>query len=313
MLYFAASLIALSTIACLGYPLLRRGPSYAPDQMDARTQELGSEKETLIQAIKDLEFDVTSGKLSPEDYAALRSKYETRAVEVLQQLDLQEAALKERERTVIPSPPPAPSPVKAPPALWARPVFATTVIGALVLITTGGGFLLGRVSRDDRAGGMIREAPPERGNETVSILEARLQHDPRDVDALVGLGRIYLQTGQTPKAIEVYKRALEVDGRNVSALSGMGMILAQAGHNEQALTLFDKALSINPQFPMALLFKGRILYEDRRDYAGAIASWERFLTLVPQGEPAEIVRRWIEDARREAHETAGDGMSRKTP
>jgi len=86
----------------------------------------------------------------------------------------------------------------------------------------------------------------------------------------------------------------------VSALSGMAMVLAQAGHSDQALTLFNRVLTINPQVPMALLFKGRILYEDKKDYAAAIASWEQFLRVMPQGGPADVVRGWIEEARREA-------------
>jgi tetratricopeptide (TPR) repeat protein len=93
----------------------------------------------------------------------------------------------------------------------------------------------------------------------------------------------------------------------------MAMILAQAGHSDQALILFDRALAINPQIPMALLFKGRILYEDKRDYDGAIANWEQFLTMMPQGGPAEVVRGWIEEARREARKPEGDGQSTKIP
>jgi cytochrome c-type biogenesis protein CcmH/NrfG len=146
-----------------------------------------------------------------------------------------------------------------------------------------------------------------------AALEARLAQNPRDLEALVGLGRVYLQTGQVSKAIEFYKRALEIDATNVSALSGMAMILAQAGHSDQALKLFDRVLAINPQVPMALLFKGRILYEDKKDYAAAIASWEQFLRLMPQGGPAEVVRGWIEEARREARKLGGDSPPTNVP
>jgi tetratricopeptide (TPR) repeat protein len=116
-----------------------------------------------------------------------------------------------------------------------------------------------------------------------------------------------------PKAIEMYRRALEVDGNNVSALSGMAMILAQAGHSDQALMLFDKALAINPRMPMALLFKGRILYEDKKDYDGAIANWEAFLQMMPQGEQAEIVRGWMEEVRQEARRVTGAEPPSKVP
>jgi regulator of sirC expression with transglutaminase-like and TPR domain len=93
----------------------------------------------------------------------------------------------------------------------------------------------------------------------------------------------------------------------------MAMILAQAGHSDQALTLFDRVLAINPQVPMALLFKGRILYEDKKDYTAAIASWEQFLRMMPQGGSADVVRGWIEEARREARKVEGDDQPTKVP
>lgn len=315
MLLLVAILIILGTLVYLGYPLLIRDRSFAPDRADGRMQleELRFEKEALLQTIKDLEFDLASGKLSPEDHAALRGRYETRAMAVLQELDAREAAVSAAVQKASAASAAEPARESVPHGLWARPVLVTSVIGALVLIAAGGGFLLGRVRPEDRLGEMAPEGRQGSGGAMVADLEARLKQNPRDVNTLVGLGRIYLQTGQMPKAIEMYKRALKVDASNVSALSGMAMILAQAGHSEQALVLFDKALAINPQFPMALLFKGRLLYEEKKDYAGAIASWERFLSMMPQGEPSDVVRGWIEEARREARQGTDDSWGRKTP
>jgi cytochrome c-type biogenesis protein CcmH/NrfG len=313
-----AIVITLGTVAYLGYPIVRRDRSYAPDQRDdlAMVQELRAEKDTLLGAIKDLEFDLASGKLSNEDYSAMRSKYEARAMAILQELDTQEAAQQKPLQTPLPHRHPIPSGAKAAGDRWPRPVFAASVIGLLIAIVGGGGFLLGRVTQDTAVEGMARESASGGtgdGTQMIMALEARLSQNPRDLEALVGLGRIYLQTGQVPKAIEFYKRALEIDGTNVSALSGMAMILAQAGHSDQALMLFDRVLAINPQVPMALLFKGRILYEDKKDYVAAIASWEQFLRLMPQGGPAEVVRGWIEEARREARKLEGDGQPTKIP
>jgi cytochrome c-type biogenesis protein CcmH/NrfG len=315
MFYVVALVIVLGTVMYLGYPVLRRDRSYAPDQADdlAVAYGLRAEKDSLLRTLKDLEFDVASGKLSPEDYDAMRSRYEARAMAVLQELDTLEAAIRQRPQLPAPAQHSAPQAVKTPGAVWSRPVFAVSVIGSLLLIIGGGGFLLGRVTQDTPVDTAARDAGQGDGATVVAVLEARLNQNPRDLEALVGLGRIYLQTGQMPKAIELYKRALEVDGNNVSALSGMAMILAQAGHSDQALTLFDRALAINPQVPMALLFKGRILYEDKKDYDGAIANWEQFLNMIPQGGPAEVVRGWIEEARREARKPDGDGQPTKIP
>jgi cytochrome c-type biogenesis protein CcmH/NrfG len=300
-----AILLTLGTVVYLGYPIFRRDRSYAPGQLDgvALAQELRAEKDALLQGIKDLEFDLASGKLSNEDYSAMRSKQEMRAMAILQELDAQEAGLQQQTAAPAPSRPAIPKPVKGVAQVWSRPVFAASVIGLLLAIVGGGGFLLGRVTQDVSGEGSARETAQGSGADMVAALESRLAQNPRDLEALLGLGRIYLQSGQMPKAIELYKRALEVDSNNVSALSGLAMILTQAGHSDQALMLFDRALAINPQVPMALLFKGRILYEEKKDFAGAIANWEQFLSVMPQGGPAEVVRGWIEEARREARKT----------
>jgi cytochrome c-type biogenesis protein CcmH/NrfG len=229
---------------------------------------------------------------------------------VLQELDVQEAAAQKLARSTTPPQRFTHSAAPTAPHLWSRPVFALSVIGILITIVGGGGFLLGRVTQEQAGDRVAREGVPDapaNDAQMISALETRLSQNPRDLEALVGLGRLYLQMGQMPKAIEFYKRALEVDSNNVSALSGMAMIMAQAGHSDQALSLFDRALAINPQVPMALLFKGRLLYEDKKDYAGAITSWEQFLRVMPQGGPAEVVRGWIEEARREARKIEDDG------
>jgi cytochrome c-type biogenesis protein CcmH/NrfG len=315
MIIVVTILIALGTVAYLGYPVVRRDRSYAPDPLGgaAVAQELRAEKDILLRAIKDLEFDLASGKLSHQDYSAMRSKYEGRAMAVLQELDAHEVALLKRQQPSTLPQQPALSPMKTSSPLWSRPVFAASVIGLLIAIVGGGGFLLGRVTQEVSVEGMAREASQGSGGQMTATMEARLSQNPRDLEALVGLGRIYLQMGQLPKAIELYKRALDIDANNVSALSGMAMILAQAGHSDQALILFDRALAINPQVPMALLFKGRILYEEKKDYAGAIANWEQFLRVMPQGGPADVVRGWIEEARREVRKTEGDGQPTKIP
>jgi cytochrome c-type biogenesis protein CcmH/NrfG len=269
----------------------------------------------LLQAIRELEFDLASGKLSSADYTAMRQTYEARAMGVLQVLDSEEAQLQE-------VPPTAPRPRRSrtspasgpgPSGLWGRPIFVASVIGGLVAIVGIGGFLLGRVTQDEPEATVARENLPNDAAQTAASLEAQLPQNPRDLNTLLALGRIYLQSGQMPKAIEMYRRALEVDGNNVSALSGMAVILAQAGHSDQALMLFDKVLTISPRMPMALLFKGRILYEEKKDYHGAIANWEAFLQVMPQGGQAEVVRGWIENARQEARKLTDDRPAAQVP
>ena len=53
----------------------------------AALQDLQAEKETIYEAIQELEFDFKSGKLSAEDHEALRLRHEAQAAAVLQRID----------------------------------------------------------------------------------------------------------------------------------------------------------------------------------------------------------------------------------
>ena len=87
-----------------------------------------------------------------------------------------------------------------------------------------------------------------------------------------------------PKAIEAFKRVLAADATNPEAHSYMGFILMQAGHGDGALMAFEKALSRAPNLPMALWGKGMVLYQDKKDFAGARGIFERLLVMVPPGD-----------------------------
>ncbi len=92
------------------------------------------------------------------------------------------------------------------------------------------------------------------------------------------------QRQEFPKAIEAFKKVLAADPEHPEAHSYMGFILMQAGHGDGALMAFEKALSRAPNFPMALWGKGMVLYQDKKDFAGAREIFERLLKLVPPGE-----------------------------
>lgn len=73
----------------VGYPLLRTrelDPSTEPASGDA-LHDLKIEKEELYSAIKEMEFDHKTGKLSEEDYIKLREKYKTKAINSLKRMD----------------------------------------------------------------------------------------------------------------------------------------------------------------------------------------------------------------------------------
>lgn len=79
----AMVLIVGVTGGLLVWPLLRRGEA-AVDRGTA-APDRNREKEMALLAIRELEFDYATGKISAEDYGPLRARYEARALEIMTQ------------------------------------------------------------------------------------------------------------------------------------------------------------------------------------------------------------------------------------
>ncbi|MFQ5904889.1 MAG: hypothetical protein ACE5JO_14495 [Candidatus Binatia bacterium] len=84
------SVIGLASAMFVLWPLMRRGVGLKEVPVRSRNggrENLLREKETAIGALKEIEFDYVSGKLSFDDYSRLNSSYENRVVKLLKELD----------------------------------------------------------------------------------------------------------------------------------------------------------------------------------------------------------------------------------
>lgn len=84
--------IALLAALFISAPFfLRRGRAgaeeYFPDPRAEKEKDLGSRKDSLLTAIKDIEFDYGLGKLSQEDFEELHGKYRAEAAGLLKEID----------------------------------------------------------------------------------------------------------------------------------------------------------------------------------------------------------------------------------
>ena len=89
MTVFLGLLLILSVAAAVASPLLAGGSTAMPEEVPAaeQTELFEREKNVALLAIREAEFDLAMGKLSDEDYAALRGVYEERALGALGELD----------------------------------------------------------------------------------------------------------------------------------------------------------------------------------------------------------------------------------
>ena len=87
-------LLAIVAVLIVALPFLRRpGLSAAddrlgePDELERRRLELAEERDRALAALKELEFDHRTGKVSDEDYRALVGPLRRRAAEALRALE----------------------------------------------------------------------------------------------------------------------------------------------------------------------------------------------------------------------------------
>lgn len=252
------------------HELLRRDfelPDLEDDTPHARLLREGAR---LRAELSELAFDYESGKLSQLDYRALTSEVETKGASVVEQL------------RAIPPKSAAPAEVRTP---QSKPDRAPSPPGRFRRwqLVSGGIFLL---SFGVALGVMLTKSTRPRGGENDSMTgDFMTGTTPASGAAAAALaqGKQAFAQQEFPAAIEAFKRVLTADPNNAEAHSYMGFILMQASHGDGALMAFDKALSQAPNLPMALWGKGMVLYQDKKDYAGARQIFERLLTLVPPG------------------------------
>jgi cytochrome c-type biogenesis protein CcmH len=229
--------------------------------------QLLRERGRLRDELNELDFDFQSGKLSASDYAALKRDIENKGGLVMEQLTSLPAQAKAEEKKAKPRQnASAHSGFKR----WQM------ITGGLFLMLFGLtlGVMLTQSIRprqgegDTMTGGFMTGSSPDSGATGAALAE----------------GKQAFERQEFPKAIEAFKKVLAADPSHPEAHGYMGFILMQAGHGDGALLAFEKALSRAPNLPMALWGKGMVLYQDKKDFAGARAIFEKLLAMVPPGD-----------------------------
>jgi hypothetical protein len=97
-------LLALAAVVFVARPFLRE-PAPAsdrllePDELEQRRRELVEDRDRALAALKELEFDHRTGKVSDDDYRALIGPLRRRAAEALRALEPRAEAQHERVGT----------------------------------------------------------------------------------------------------------------------------------------------------------------------------------------------------------------------
>lgn len=114
-------------------------------------------------------------------------------------------------------------------------------------------------------------------------LLAALETDSTNVDARIGLGNVYYDTGNWADAALHYRRALAQDSTRIGALVDLGVCYYNLGQTQDAERLFTQALGRDPHHPIALFNLG--IVAERHDQPDeALQYYHRCLQSGPPDE-----------------------------
>jgi predicted TPR repeat methyltransferase len=113
-----------------------------------------------------------------------------------------------------------------------------------------------------------------------ALLQAVIDADPENADALHFLGVLRAQQGRGDDAIQLIRRALDVSPQYADAWNNLGLLLRAMPHFSAALDAFDKAVEYGPHLTQAHLSRARLLRRSGR-LEEAVVAFKRALELDP--------------------------------
>ena len=242
--------------------------------------------------LRELDADMRAGTLAAEHYEKARTELEARLLE-----DVEGG----RE----------PSGAAQPSRAMAIAVAVLIPVGALAIY-----FAVGTpaalVAGDAAVPGAPHAADMKQLEVAVEKLAARLKDSPEDTEGWIMLARSYKLFSRFGEAAQAYAQAVTRQPRDAQLLADYADVLAMAqGRRLQGEpeAIIARALEVDPRNLKALALAGSAAFE-KKDYAGAVAHWERMLPLVPaDSEEARGVQGSIAEARA----LGGGGITQPPP
>jgi predicted O-linked N-acetylglucosamine transferase (SPINDLY family) len=103
-----------------------------------------------------------------------------------------------------------------------------------------------------------------------------LRGNPRNFEALAGLGLAYLQAGKPDEAQRILGDAARLNGQSPEVFFNRGCALQSLGRDEEALSCFARAIALRPDYIEARNNRGTSLINLGR-HAEALASFDKVL------------------------------------
>lgn len=125
----------------------------------------------------------------------------------------------------------------------------------------------------------------------------RLKPDFAEVHC--NLGAVYNNQGWYDEAINEFKEALRLKPHFSDAMNNLGNAYRGKGWYDQAIEVFKKTLELNPELAIPHLNLALVYLYQKKDNQKALYHFERALEIEPQFPQAKVIRKKIEELKRE--------------
>ncbi len=247
--------------------------------------ELERERDFLLKSLDDLETERAAGNIDDATYTELHDDYTARAAAAIRAL-----------RDGIDARPTPPAVPWRRRGLVVAGIVAFAVLAAVSLAAALGARLPGQTS----SGNAPKAAAPS-GGERKARLQAAADKSPTDPQPRLALARFLEETGDTVGSLKEYDKAVEIAPTDADALANAGRLrFIVAGQvpspdaQQQLITsargLLDRAVQSDPNQADAHYYRGVLLRDGFKEVDGAIAEFQRYLVLAPDGQFATQAR-----------------------
>jgi cytochrome c-type biogenesis protein CcmH len=146
--------------------------------------------------------------------------------------------------------------------------------------------------------GAVAGMTPDKINEMVDRLAAKLKANPSDFPGWARLARAYKVQGRLNEAAQAYAKTGKLMDTDPDLMTQYADLLATQAKSMQGkpTDLVNKALVLAPKHPMALMMAGQAAYQAGK-FDVAIKHWQTALSVLPPGSPdIEPLKSEIADA-----------------
>lgn len=284
----------------------------------------------LLRQLRDVDDDLTAGKLTQADHVRLRGPVEQEAAAVLDRTMQNPAG---GTGVVTPGTGSGPD-TSAPPRgrdtgsrawRWRRRtllllVLAGTAAGVTILLVNA---VSSRHPGQTITGNPVAAATPVAGSQggsapasqspagrkppsrqqlaAVAAAEAQVKQNPKDVSAHLALAEAFSAAGASQQAAVEYLAVTRLDPTNPEANTNLGWLAFEVGRAAQAKSMVDRVLAANPKYPEALYVRGLIDLMGLRQPKTAERDFSAYLAAAPFGSHRIAAATLLALAQSQAH------------